>query len=256
MAWEKFKFAETDTTIPANILVVDELAAFVEGATNDPKSRRQADKFQDNLSQIARLGRNAHIHLVLATQTPSGNLFPSDLKNNIAQRFICGHVEANISRMAIDSEEGEALPNTVGTYLSFSKGDTQQFQGWYTSTKDVLSFGTIKPGYDPKEGTLLESEDDDDFDLSKPIEEDNNDMVLSFDEQEEAPQEIQQEIPQEIQQEAEVDNIFDKAFDEVQEEPVTEETPAPKFKINAKEQTHIKLKVKVPEQRKDGIYLE
>lgn len=161
MAWEKFKFAETDTVLPAKIIVCDELAEFIEGV--DRKDMRDADRLQDNFQSIARLGRSAHIHIVLATQSASGNLFPSSLKNNIATRMICGRVEANISRMAIDSEEGESLPLTPGSYLGYSKGETQQFQGYYTPTKRVLALGTVKDGFNHKTG-LPESGDS--FDMS------------------------------------------------------------------------------------------
>ena len=178
MAWETFKYAETDTVLPAKILLIDELAQFI--GNPDRKEMRLADKMSANMQQIAQLGRSAHIHMVLATQSASGNLFPSSLKNNIAQRCICGRVESNISRMAIDSEEGESLPLTPSSYLGYSKGTTQQLQGWYTPTKAVLALGTVKDGYDNKTGLQV---DEDAFDMS-PVEDivieeqDNSDEIL------------------------------------------------------------------------------
>ena len=158
MAWEEFEYAEVETVLPAKILCVDELAQFVE--VTDRKLMRLVDKFQGNIQSIARLGRAEHIHVVLATQSAMGNLFPSSLKNNVSQRFICGRVEANISRIAIDTEEGDSLPLTKGAYLGYSKQETLQFQGFYTPTKRVLSLGTVKPGYDPKTGLPIESEEE------------------------------------------------------------------------------------------------
>ena len=158
MAWEEFEYAEVETVLPAKILCVDELAQFVE--VTDRKLMRLVDKFQGNIQSIARLGRAEHIHVVLATQSAMGNLFPSSLKNNVSQRFICGRVEANISRIAIDTEEGDSLPLTKGAYLGYSKQETLQFQGFYTPTKRVLSLGTVKPGYDPKTGRPIESEEE------------------------------------------------------------------------------------------------
>lgn len=180
MTWEKFKYAEIDTVLPAKILVVDELAQFLEGV--DRKDMRLADKLQENFASIARLGRSAHVHIVLATQSASGNLFPSSLKNNISTRFICGRVEANISRMAIDSEEGESLPLTPGSYLGYSKGETLQFQGYYTPTPTVLSLGTVKPGYDKKTGLPIETEDDmapvEDFSDDEQVSEPDSNVVF------------------------------------------------------------------------------
>ena len=145
MAWEKFQFAETETVLPAKIIIIDEVAEFVEQA--DRKLMSKVDRFQENIASIARLGRSAHIHLVMATQSASANIFPSSLKNNIAQRFIAGHVTAQISRMAIDTEEGESIPSSPGSYLGYSDGETLMFQGWFTKTKDILSYGTVKEGY-------------------------------------------------------------------------------------------------------------
>lgn len=165
MAWEKFEYAKTDTVMPAYILITDELAQFVEDLPRE--DQRKADEFQANIQKIARLGRASHIHVILATQSCTGNMFPPSLKNNIAFRNVCGRVEANISRTAIDSEEGESIPLTPGAYLGYAKGETQNYQGYFTKTSEVLALGTVKPGYDPHTG--LAEEGGDTFDLS-PLE--------------------------------------------------------------------------------------
>ena len=159
MAWEKFKYAEKDTVLPAKILVVDEVAELVD-AGSDRSKMRLADTVQDNFQSIARLGRAASIHLVMATQSASGNIFPSSLKNNIAERFVCGRVADNISNMAIDSTEASALPTTKGAYLGYSNKETLTFQGYFTPTEKVLELGTIREGYDPKTGLKIEKEED------------------------------------------------------------------------------------------------
>ena len=190
MAWEKFQFAETETVLPAKIIIIDEVAEFVEQA--DRKLMSKVDKFQENIASIARLGRSAHIHLVMATQSASANIFPSSLKNNIAQRFIAGHVTAQISRMAIDTEEGESIPSSPGSYLGYSDGETLMFQGWFTKTKDILSYGTVKEGYNSVTG-LPEGEDS--YDISH-VEEDNPDNKqteeLTQNEKEKSAEEPQQ----------------------------------------------------------------
>lgn len=172
MAWEKVEFMGTETVLPALICITDELAELVEG--KERSEMRKCDRIQENIQSIARLGRASHVHCILATQSASGNLFPSSLKNNIAQRFICGRVEANISRMAIDSEEGESIPLSPGSYLGYSKGDTCQFQGYFTPTKDVLALGTVKPGYDPVTGMQEDGEDSFNLDYEEEIVSSNN----------------------------------------------------------------------------------
>lgn len=197
MAWEKFKHAKTDTVLPAYVLIVDELAQFLEDLPRE--DQRRADQFQGNIQKIARLGRASHIHVILATQSCTGNMFPPSLKNNIAFRNICGRVEANISRTAIDSEEGESIPLSPGAYLGYSKGETQNYQGYFTKTSEVLALGTVKPGYDPKTG--LELEEDDDFDLS-PIE-DTEEII----EEETPSQEFEQDLSQPIEDTLEIDEL-------------------------------------------------
>lgn len=254
MAWEKFKYAETDTVLPAKILVVDELAEFLTNV--DRKDMRLADKLQDNFASIAQLGRAAHIHLVLATQSATGNLFPSSLKNNISTRFICGRVESNISRMAIDSEEGESIPLTKGSYLAYSNGETQSLQGYYTSTKAVLSMGTVKDGYDKNTGLPLEEG----FDMS-PVEdfseeeigeeeqenENNEDDVLDDIELDDKETEIDdKEFDTELDTDLE-DKLPDEPIEEASKENISEPEPpkAIKFKISStpKEKQPIKFKM-------------
>lgn len=163
MGWEKFEYAKTDTTLPAMILIADEIAELLQPTDGDRKSMRVADNVAENFQSIARLGRSAHIHLILATQSSSGNLFPPSLKNNVQQRTIAGRVDGNISRMAIDTEEGESIPLSPGSYLGWTKGDTLNYQGWFTKTEKALSLGTVKPGYDPKTGMEVEGENVVDF---------------------------------------------------------------------------------------------
>lgn len=163
MAWEKFRYATTDVVMPAKICVIDEYASFVN--VTDRKDMRLVDQLTSNIEKIAALGRSAHIHIVIATQSPTGNLFPTSLKNNISERIICGRVESNISQLAIGNDAGESLPLTPGTYLGYSKDMIQRFQGYFTNISDVLALGTVKPGFDPKTGQPLNE-----FDPSKPIE--------------------------------------------------------------------------------------
>lgn len=203
MAWEAFKYAETDTVLPAKILVIDEVQQFLE-SSSDRKAERLADRLRDNMQSIARLGRASHIHLIMSTQSPSGNSFPTALKNNVSQRVICGRVEENISNAIIDSSEGASIPLSPGSYLGFSKGETQQFQGFFIKKAEVLALGTVKEGYDPKTGQSLKN---DDFDMS-PIEEPK-----------EEPEEVNEKEKQETEQEK--SGIIQK--EETEEEVVTEE---------------------------------
>lgn len=228
MAWEKFQFAETETVLPAKIIIIDEVAEFVEQA--DRKLMSKVDKFQENIASIARLGRSAHIHLVMATQSASANIFPSSLKNNIAQRFIAGHVTAQISRMAIDTEEGESIPSSPGSYLGYSDGETLMFQGWFTKTKDVLSYGTVKEDYNAVTGL---PEGGDSYDISH-VEEENSEpqeisnLPIAEDKKEKPAQKfILQDVdehkdeledtPQQVQEEHEIHDDISNSIEQLSE---------------------------------------
>ena len=158
MAWEKFQYARTNTVLKSLIMITDEYAEFADLDSLPNSERQKVYDIQAAVQSIARLGRSAHIHIIIATQSSTGNLFPASLKNNVQFRNICGRVDGNVSRMAIDTEEGESIPTSPGAYLGWCKGDTLSYQGWFTKTKDVLALGTIRPGYDPKTGKELAAE--------------------------------------------------------------------------------------------------
>lgn len=185
MAWEKFKYAEQETVLPAKILLIDELASFLD---NQPREKmRLVDEFQDHMQNITRLGRAAHVHLIAATQSCTSSLFPPSLKNNIAFRTICGRVEANISRMAIDSDAGESIAKVPGSYLGYLSGDLQMYQGYWTPKDVALNLGTFKEGYElftDEDGEvhleIPEVEDDDDDEFEEELIEDSTEDESIF----------------------------------------------------------------------------
>lgn len=176
MGWEKYKSSETTVTLPALIMIVDELQQLIDMDGKSMQDRRLAEKLQANLNEIARLGRNAHVHELLATQSASASAFPMQMRNNIQFRNICGRVDGNISNMAINSDEGEAIPHVPGAYLGCADGETQMYQGYYVKLEEILALGTVKEGYNPKTGLLLEEASTIDF--TKPPEDDGEEDNL------------------------------------------------------------------------------
>lgn len=176
MGWEKYKSSETTVTLPALIMIVDELQQLIDMDGKSMQDRRLAEKLQANLNEIARLGRNAHVHELLATQSASASAFPMQMRNNIQFRNICGRVDGNISNMAINSDEGEAIPHVPGAYLGCADGETQMYQGYYVKLEEILALGTVKEGYNPKTGLLLEEASTIDF--TKPPEDDDEEDNL------------------------------------------------------------------------------
>lgn len=64
----------------------------------------------DYLKKIARLGRAAHIHLILCTQSPSRKVIPSDLTLNITHKVGLRCDSAIESRQVINAKGCEDLP--------------------------------------------------------------------------------------------------------------------------------------------------
>lgn len=81
------------------------------------------------IGSIARLGRAAGVHLVLATQRPDASLIPGETKANLGARVCCGTVDSTASSMILGSGEGTRIsPSPKGRiYVKiFSKGDHAQ----------------------------------------------------------------------------------------------------------------------------------
>lgn len=126
--FEKLESIKTDVDLPALIYVVDEMALLNFVTRTDFV---KANVINENIKSLSRFGRTAHIHLILSSQLAEPSLFPESLKCNISQRFLCGKTNDYNSRSIINSEIGELLPDFPGSYLSYCKGKTQLFQGYF-----------------------------------------------------------------------------------------------------------------------------
>ena len=122
------------------IFISDEYAQLLSFNDSTPlEILNQIDEIRTMVESIARLGRAANIHLILATQSINNTLFPASLKNNLHFRSICGPVTQDISRSIIGTEEGETIPTEpAGMYLSYCKNNTVMYQGFYTTAEDVI----------------------------------------------------------------------------------------------------------------------
>ena len=125
------------------VFICDEYAQLMSEI--DGADYRINSEIKEYVQAIARLGRAAQIHLILATQTPTGDLIPGSLAGNMKFRTICGKVDANISRIAIDTEEGESIPaSPKGMYLSSIDKDTCIYRGWYIDKPGVKALSEDK----------------------------------------------------------------------------------------------------------------
>ena len=105
------------------IVVIDELATLMENATY--KKRAVA-----SLSEIARKGRAVGIYLILATQTPTSDIIPQQIGNNMDSRLAFRTGSGVSSGILLGSGEydAEKLPNIPGRFIWKWGGDKIQMQ--------------------------------------------------------------------------------------------------------------------------------
>jgi hypothetical protein len=120
---------------PALLCMVDETFNFLalEGIKSDEGKERDALHAQGStlLGEIARLGRAAGIHLVLATQRPDATVLKGELKNNLDCRIAAGRMDTTPSLMVLDSEHATRLPKIKGRGVIRLGGEIETFQGYF-----------------------------------------------------------------------------------------------------------------------------
>lgn len=117
----------------ALLVMADELGELLSasGVSTDEGKEEDALKGEATmiLGSIARLGRAAGVHLVLATQRPDAKMLPGETKANLGGRVCCGTVDSTASNMILGNGEGTRVrPSPKGRiYVKiFSEGDHAQ----------------------------------------------------------------------------------------------------------------------------------
>lgn len=152
---------QVDTTEKLYCIAVDSPEKqFLAGSLGVPTHNTEEGKEEDQLKgeaqmiigSIARLGRAAGVHLVIATQRPDASLLPGETKANLGVRINCGRTDSNASSMILGNGEGTRVKaNPRGRlYLRiFGAGDHGQGffadMAWideYLASKGLNSDGT------------------------------------------------------------------------------------------------------------------
>jgi len=106
------------------------------------------------IGSVARLGRAAGVHLIIATQRPDATLIPGETKANLGVRLNCGRTDTNASSMILGSGEGtrvKAAPRGRLYLQIYGKGD--HGQGFFAQQEWIDNYLAEK-GLNP-DGTPL-----------------------------------------------------------------------------------------------------
>lgn len=104
--------------------------------THNSDEAKEEDQLKGEASQIigsiARLGRAAGIHLVLATQRPDSKILLGETKSNLGVRIGCGTLTSMASTMILESSEGTRIRgNPRGRMYVQIYGKGNHGQGFY-----------------------------------------------------------------------------------------------------------------------------
>lgn len=132
----------------AILLMVDEAFMFMSPEGNKSEEGKRNDMLHAEashiLGNIARLGRAAGVHLVLATQRPDATVIKGELKNNLDVRIAAGRLDSTPSLMVLDSGAATLLPPIKGRGLVRLGADTRMFQGFFAE-QDWIDNWLAKP---------------------------------------------------------------------------------------------------------------
>lgn len=109
---------------------------------------------QTIMSQIARLGAGLGFRLVVATQYPTGDVIPRQVKQN-ADAKLCFRVQSGVaSRVVLDAEGAESLPQIKGRAI-YQTADKREILQTPLITPQIIH-DTIQPHIIDKKGECVE----------------------------------------------------------------------------------------------------
>lgn len=95
---------------PGHQFLVGQLAVPTHNSDDAKAQQALKSEAQSMIGSIARLGRAAGTHLMIATQRPDAKLLPGELKSNLGMRAACGQMNPTASMMTLDSSSAVRTP--------------------------------------------------------------------------------------------------------------------------------------------------
>lgn len=182
-------FADLPNHGPALLIMVDECGQLLDmsggkGSDEAKKEMELKGQAQSIIGSIARLGRAAGVHLLIATQRPDAKLVPGELKENLMFRAGCGHLTSTASSMLFDDATGTQTPATPkGRAAVMNVGQKPQriqvyFTKDYTWMVDWLAKKGLNPDLTPlSTGPAVNTNSSDVAGLQNMTLDDNNDDI-------------------------------------------------------------------------------
>lgn len=151
---------------PAILLMVDEVFALLEliaGASKTDPVIKEQNEMKAGMTlmvgKIARLGRAAGVHMVLATQRPDAKVLPGEVKANLDARIAQGRMDKTPSMMTLDSMAATKLPPIKGRAM-FRQGDAMiEFQAYFLAPENLPEFLELSAMIVRGEGDFLFEEE-------------------------------------------------------------------------------------------------
>lgn len=182
-------FADLPNHGPALLIMVDECGQLLDmsggkGSDEAKKEMELKGQAQSIIGSIARLGRAAGVHLLIATQRPDSSIVKGELKENLMFRAGCGHLTSIASSMLFDDATGTQTPATPkGRAAVMNVGQKAQriqvyFTKDYTWMVDWLAKKGLNPDLTPlSTGPAVNTNGSDVAGLQNMTLDDNNDDI-------------------------------------------------------------------------------
>lgn len=138
-----------------HFVIIDEVGELNPDEAVDTEEKKLKIKCQQYMSKIARLGAGLGFRQILATQYPTGDVIPRQCKQN-SDGKLCFRVQSGTaSRVVLDSEGAERLPEIKGRAI-YQTADKRMIVQTPLITPDIIQ-QTIEPYIIQKGGSILET---------------------------------------------------------------------------------------------------
>ena len=138
----------------AIMLMVDEAYMLMSPTGNKGDAGKEEDVLHNECSmlvgEIARLGRAAGVHMVLAMQRPDAIVLKGEIKSNLDFRIVAGRMDSTASGMALDNGLATRVPGIIGRGVAQMGGEGEIYQGYFADQDWIDGWLLENPKREPE----------------------------------------------------------------------------------------------------------